>query len=256
MKDILARANLDVLAQFACSNVLLAFDFDGTLAPIVAEPDAAKLRARTRELLERTSRLYPTVVISGRSQADALRRLRGVPVREVIGNHGLEPWRRTAGFASRVQGWIPVLTGALAPLQGVQLEDKLFSLAIHFRQSRERRRAREAIITAAAGLQGARVIGGKLVVNLVPEGAPHKGIALGAARARASCDTAVYVGDDVTDEDVFSLDEPGRLLTIRVGQHRSSRAQFFIENQPAMDELLSRLNELCPSAHRRSGTEG
>ena len=53
MKHIFSRDGAEVLAQFVWSRVLLAFDFDGTLAPIVAERDAASMRARTRELFAR-----------------------------------------------------------------------------------------------------------------------------------------------------------------------------------------------------------
>ena len=51
----------------------------------------------------------------------------------------------------------------------------------------------------------------------MPEGAPHKGDAILQLRKLADADTALYVGDDFTDEDVFALDQPGRLLTVRIG---------------------------------------
>jgi trehalose 6-phosphate phosphatase len=76
------------------------------------------------------------------------------------------------------------------------------------------------------------------VVNILPHGAPHKGSALERERARLKCDTAIYVGDDETDEDVFALNQPGQLLTIRVGQRRSSAAAYFIESQRKMDDFL------------------
>ena len=53
-----------------------------------------------------------------------------------------------------------------------------------------------------------RVIPGKLVINVVPDAAPSKGDALVALRDRTEADIAMYVGDDVTDEDVFRLDQP------------------------------------------------
>ena len=59
MKHILARGNRSLLAQFAWSNVLLGFDFDGTLAPIVSDPAKAQLRAKTRALLGKVCGLYP-----------------------------------------------------------------------------------------------------------------------------------------------------------------------------------------------------
>ena len=69
MKHILAAPQRELLAQLAWSNVLLGFDYDGTLAPIVADPARAELRADTRRLLTRLAELYPCVVVSGRAVA-------------------------------------------------------------------------------------------------------------------------------------------------------------------------------------------
>ena len=59
MKHLLAPRNVAVLERFAWSRALLAFDFDGTLAPIVVDPDAAQMRATTRELLARVGASTP-----------------------------------------------------------------------------------------------------------------------------------------------------------------------------------------------------
>jgi trehalose-phosphatase len=107
-------------------------------------------------------------------------------------------WGRTA----------PLLGRRLSPFKGVRIENKTFSVAVHYRRSREKKKARAAILEAAAALGPIRVIGGKQVVNILPEGAPHKGIALERERHRLRRDTAIYVGDDETDEDVFGLDQP------------------------------------------------
>jgi len=253
MKHLLAPRNLPVLERFAWSRVLLAFDFDGTLAPIVVDPAAAQMRARTRELLERAAALYPAVVISGRTRADTQPRLDGVPLREVIGNHGAERGREgREGQAQReqqrqqehVRRWRQLLEKRLSGLTGVFIEDKGLSLAVHYRQSRQKKKARTAILAAAAEIERqepVRLMGGKQVVNLLPEGAPHKGIALERARARLGCDTALYVGDDETDEDVFALDQPGRLLGVRVGARAVSHAAYYLRSQREIDALLRAL---------------
>ena len=255
MKDILARANRDVLRQFACSRVLLAFDYDGTLAPIVPVPEQAVMRPETRALLEALARRYPCVVISGRARADAIRRLRGVEAVEVIGNHGIEPWQTSRRSLRVVRRWRALLERRLVPLSGLTVEDKLYSLAVHYRRSREKKRARAAILRAAVSLGDVRLVRGKQVVNLLPTDAPHKGIALERARARFACDTAIYVGDDETDEDVFALDQPGRLLTIRVGRKRQSLASYFLRNQGEIDRLLEALLGDAPE-RRRPTTRG
>ena len=251
MKNILSQANREVLEQFVWSNVLLAFDYDGTLAPIVTDPERATMRQATRELLGELTQHYPVIVISGRAQPDALARLRGVGVHEVVGNHGMEPWHASGRHSAEVQRWRPVLEACIASLRGVTIEDKTFSVAIHYRQSREKKKARAEILKAAAALGDVRVIGGKQVVNILPKDAPHKGIALERERERLHCDTAIYVGDDETDEDVFSLDQPGRLLTVRVGAKRTSAASYCIPDQLAMDELLRALLDLRLESERR-----
>jgi trehalose 6-phosphate phosphatase len=238
---LFARTNQQLLEMFAWSNVLLAFDYDGTLAPLVSTPTRAAMRPSTRRLLRRASRLYPCVVIAGRAHGDALGRLRGVEVCRVVGNHGAEPSREPAAMRRRVQQWLPVLKARLSRRQGVIVEDKGFSVAVHYRHARQRNAARRAILTAAQSLTDLRVIGGKLAVNFLVPNAPHKGLALERERAHFACDTVIYVGDDETDEDVFQLDRPGRLLSIRVGRNRSSAAPYYVRNQVEIDRLLETL---------------
>lgn len=242
MRHLLSRESREVLAQLAWSHVLVAFDFDGTLAPIVANRENAHMRARTSELFAGVCRLYPCAVISGRSQADVSARLGAAPVKYVVGNHGLEPGASLNEFKAEIAQAHESLEATLAGVSGVDLEDKRYSLAVHYRRSRNKRLAHSTILAAVAALPvRMRVIPGKRVVNVVPERAPNKGDALLDLRRAEHADTALYVGDDVTDEDVFKLDQPGRLLTVRVGESRSSAAGYFLRDQNEIDRLLARL---------------
>lgn len=241
MTYLFSRTNQDLLEIFAWSNVLLAFDYDGTLAPLVSAPERAAMRPSTRRLLRRASQLYPCVAISGRARTDALSRLRGVEICRVVGNHGAEPSSGGAAMRRRVRQWLPVLKARLSGRRGVRIEDKGFSVAVHYRQARDRSATRRAILAAARSLDDVRIIGGKLAVNLLVPDAPHKGLALERECAHFACDTAIYVGDDDTDEDVFQLDRPGRLLSIRVGRKRTSAAPYYIRNQAEIDRLLQTL---------------
>jgi trehalose 6-phosphate phosphatase len=239
MRHILARANIDILRQFAWSKVLLAFDYDGTLAPITDDPASARIQPGTLRLFRDVARRYPCVVISGRSHKDICRHLAGVDVAAVIGNHGIDLSRYDGPLLRRVRGWIIKLERDLAGLRGVVIEDKVVSVAVHYRQSRAKRRAALEILQAAEGLGKVRIIRGKLVFNLLPEGAPHKGMALQSARDRLGCDTAIYLGDDEADEDVFALDEPGRLLGVRIEESATSHAGYFLRHQEEIDELFT-----------------
>ena len=244
MKDLLAATQRGIIEPFAWSRTLLAFDFDGTLAPIVDRPADAFMQPRTRALLKKAATLYPCVVISGRSLPDVKARVDGIGLLGVVGNHGVEPWRATKKTHRRVREWHPVFERALASEVGVELEDKVYSLAVHYRRSRNKKRVKALVEELASSLDQVRVIGGIEVVNIVPADAPHKGMALERERARLKCDTAIYVGDDVTDEDVFALDQPGRLLSIRVGQKLASQADYFIKSQAEIDTLIGRLISL------------
>ena len=245
MRRLFAKQNLELLAQLAWSKVLLAFDYDGTLAPIVADRELAKMRANTAQLLGKVCQLYPCAVISGRSKADVGPRLGNARVKYLIGNHGLEPGRDLSEFASEIASVRPQLELALSHCQGVELEDKIYSLAVHYRKSRQKRQARSAIRDAVLALPVAmRIVTGKLVVNVVPERAANKGDALLELREREAANTAFYIGDDVTDEDVFTLDQPGRLFTVRVGRSKASAAKYFLRDQREMDALLAKLVDL------------
>ncbi|MGH9661974.1 MAG: trehalose-phosphatase [Bryobacteraceae bacterium] len=239
-----------MLSVFARSNALVAFDFDGTLAPIVRNPDEACMRPQTKTLLKRLCSLYPCMVISGRSRLDVRSRLRGTALRYVIGNHGAE-LGDTRKLRNLVSGWKALLAPALAGFAGVWIEDKQLSLAIHYRQSSQKVGARKKIFRLAQGLRGAKLIPAKQALNVIPKAAPHKGMALETLRTKLRCDTALYVGDDVTDEDVFSLKLPEGFLGIRVGVRRASLARFCLYQQSEIDDLLRLLAEL-----RESSTSG
>lgn len=244
MQWIFSSRSRRALKKFASSNTLIAFDFDGTLAPIVRNRHRAALRQTTRTLLARLAALYPCVLISGRAREDVQRRLRGIRIREIIGNHGIEPWSTSPALENAVRRWIPLLKNELRRFRGVAIEDKRFSLAIHYRRETRKQEARAAIAAAARRLGAVRFVGGKQVVNILPAGAPHKGLALERQLLKLRCNKAIYIGDDDTDEDVFALPGRDRLLTIRVGLKNDSLAQYFIRSQTEIDRLIQKLIEL------------
>jgi trehalose 6-phosphate phosphatase len=241
MPYLLARRHVPTLHQFAASNVLVAFDYDGTLAPISATPERVRMRQRTRRLLRAVAQRYPCIVISGRPHEELARHLDGIPVWHVTGNHGIEPWEQTPALAEQVQAWVRQLRPRLAETPGVVVEDKTYSVAIHYRQARDKRAALSAILRSVRRLRGTRVVDGRQAVNLIPRGAPHKGTALDRARRLLVCDAAIYVGDDGTDEDAFTCAHPDRLLAIRVGARRRTGARYHLRSQADVDALLQAL---------------
>lgn len=235
MQELLSTGMLEQLGR---GDLLLAFDFDGTLAPIVDDPALAAMRPATRHLLAEVARLHPCAVISGRPEEDVLRLLGGVTVWYVIGNRALRPKAEIEQLEEQVDTWRPEVAELVASMPGVLLEDKGVSLALHYRHAANHEQACAVIKDAASVLRNVRVIAGKEVVNLLPADAPTKATAVDKLRERLGCAVTLYVGDDRTDEDVFAL--PG-VTGVRVGFDEQSAARFYLRDQTEMDELLERL---------------
>jgi len=241
MKYFLSKTGLSIAVALAKERTLCAFDYDGTLSPIVEHPDLAVMRVRTRNLLRDLVALYPCIIVSGRARADVLKKLNGIDVSQVIGNHGAER-KETIESHHQIEQWRTTIELELDPVSGVWVEDKGMSLAIHYRQSVQKRDARQRILAAARKLKNAHVFGGKQVVNLAVTGAPNKGDALAAERDRLGCDWVLYVGDDTNDEDAFALS--GNVVSIRIGQKMKSHARFYLRTQAEIGELLELLVRL------------
>lgn len=241
MIDLLGPRGLSELRKLASSSSLLAFDFDGTLAPIVRHAHEAAMRPRTRRLLTQVALRFPCAVISGRSLSDLRPRFRGVPIRWFIGNHGAEgivPFPEAKRLRGTVQRWRRTLQKQLSSMEGVWVEDKGHSLAVHYRNSPGRLEARRAILSTAHAFPEARIVRGKCVVNLVMEAAPHKGTALAHLVKVAAPARVLFAGDDANDEDAFAQDLGVPSTTVRVGGKGPSRARYRLDGQDAMDRLL------------------
>jgi trehalose 6-phosphate phosphatase len=246
MKDLLHLRHRAALASFLGdagrpAKVLLAFDYDGVLAPLVKEPSGARMRPRTRALLARLSGLYPVAVISGRAWRDVAAFLGGLAP-TIVGNHGFElghPVPVPRAVLRQVRGWRLRLDRSLAGVQGIHFENKRSTLAVHYGLSRAWRRAERLVYEAANQLEGTRLIPGKKVLNVLPHDFPSKGDAVRALVARLGCEAAMYVGDDVTDEDAFAVGAP-LVFGVHVGKG-PSLAPWCLHAQADVDALLERL---------------
>jgi hypothetical protein len=106
MKHILAATHRQMLGLLLRRRTLFAFDFDGTLAPITTDREAAQMRPSTRDLFTRLCTGRLVAVISGRSLADLERRLADARPTYLVGNHGIEPGANLAQYrkASPLRG--------------------------------------------------------------------------------------------------------------------------------------------------------
>lgn len=244
MAESLFSSGLVALARYVAPGTLFAFDLDGTLAPIVDDFDAAKVDEHMRAALVRLADLANVAVVTGRSRKDALAIL-GFEPHLLVGNHGAE-W--PSGYTSR--GWKHVhsslkwreqLHQKLFGIQGIEIEFKGESISLHYRKSEDPEQAVALLTAEIEKLDPTpRIIGGKFVINLLPMEAFTKGKALLAAMDIFKANRAIYVGDDVTDEEIFQLNGVD-LLGIHIGDGAQTAAPYYLSKQ---SELLGVLNSI------------
>lgn len=249
MIDLLSRQGLRDLQQFLTSDTLFAFDLDGTLAPIVADPAAVEIPEEIRREMEQLTGLATTAIITGRSRGDALSRL-GFKPRFLVGNHGAEglPGKedKAGELAALILDWKTQLDDLLVPeiSAATFFELKNSSLSLHYRHADHPQMVHAALLEAIKQLEPPpRRIGGKFVENLIPHGMPDKGEALLQLMQHTGCSRAFFLGDDETDEDVFKHDLP-QIFSACVGRDRPTAARYVVEHQVQTAQLIQELSRM------------
>ena len=251
MTALLSDAGGQALCDFAACAPLCLFDFDGTLAPLAPDPAGVGLPPPVRRQLQALQQRVPVGIVTGRSLADMRERLGFVPD-YLIGNHGLEgvpgERRRHEALVRACERWKAWLTPRVADIDpAIWLEDKHYSLSLHYLHARNDAQARAALSALFAQLTPApRIIPGKAIFSLLPAGRGDKGKAVCQLLRHTQRACALYVGDDVTDEDVFRLADP-RIFSVRVGEDAGSAARWHIDGHAAIGALLDLLLRCVPA---------
>lgn len=212
----------------------LLWDVDGTLAPIVAQADQARVPEEASRLLGRLASQYGFVAcVSGRQANDA-RRLVGVGAITYAGSHGLEllapgALRPTIAqeaieLGTRVAEFVNRQDESELRQLRIRIEDKHPIWAFHWRGAPDEDEAQQRVkqIAEAATAEGLHVHHGRKVIELRPPIAFDKGAVVERMLAGSDCRFAVYCGDDRTDVDAFRaltrMEQDGRLKSaLRVG---------------------------------------
>ena len=189
----------------------LLTDLDGTLAPMVDDPDGSRpLPEAVAALTALSARLAVVAVISGRAPDDARRRL-GTDRLLVIGNHGqeyLEPGAERAPLsAAQAQAAESIRTalGRVPRDEGVWVDDKGPSATVHYRSAPDPTAAAERIAASLGDVtaDGLSLRPGRMSWELRAAGAADKGTAVTQLITRHGLRGLVVLGDDVTDLDMF-----------------------------------------------------
>jgi trehalose-phosphatase len=191
-------------------------DVDGTIAPIVLNPGDAEVPEATRKLLAALADRYALVgCISGRRALDA-RRIVGLDQLAYSGNHGFElilpgedevrPDPSLDGHEGDASRFVAGLDRSELERVGIRTEDKGAIVGLHWRGA-ENEGAAESLaheIASEAEWQGLVPHRGRKVLEIRPNVAVNKGIAVAALIPARPVDAALYGGDDRTDVDAFT----------------------------------------------------
>jgi trehalose 6-phosphate phosphatase len=233
-----------ILQQAEQRKIALFLDYDGTLTPIVNDPDKAFLDKNTRQILKKVAGKWVVAVISGRD-LKAIQNFVQLDNVYYAGSHGFDisgPADLTLEM-QKGKEFLPVLDKALGHLEkkltsipGAAIERKQFSIAIHYRNTKQTDApsVKQAVRHVQADHPELRITEGKKVFELQPDIEWHKGKALTWLMEKLSLhlDTyyPMYLGDDITDEDAFeSLNSIGTSIVVKGSSHPTS-ADFVLEN--------------------------
>ncbi|MFM2044385.1 MAG: trehalose-phosphatase [Pseudomonadota bacterium] len=245
--------------RLAARKPALFLDFDGTLCDIALRPDHARMDPAMRDLVRSLARLCPVGILSGRDLEDVKEKV-GVPGLIYGGSHGLD-LEAPGGRHQLGDDHVPALrridhalTTRLAVVHGALIERKRYAIAVHIREvAPPFRDDVAAVVAEVVGAEpGLRQAAGKELFEIRPDIEWDKGRALLHLLRAEGLERyhAVYIGDDVTDEDAFAvLRGPGRHGTgIRVaGQGGGTLATEVIPDIAAVGALLSRLHSRLSS---------
>jgi trehalose-phosphatase len=245
----------DLTKRLRHRHLVVFLDYDGTLTPIVDQPDRAWLSASMRQTILELSGCCPVMIISGRDRAD-VHRLVQLDHIFYAGSHGFDIAGPHGEHIAYEQGgdFVPILDRIqqellhrLSPVKGALVERKKFSIAVHVRNvAREDEWRVEAIVDDVLGRHHELRKGyGKKVFELLPRLDWHKGKAVLWLLQALKLDRAdvlpLYIGDDLTDEDAFkALGDRGIGIVVEAGR-RSTAASYVLKHPEEVQAFLRHL---------------
>lgn len=206
------------------ARAVVALDFDGTLAPIVPDPDQARAHpAAVPALAALAPKLAAVAVVTGRPAEVAVRYggFAGVPGLEhlsVLGHYGAERWDARSGRVSAppphpgvaaARAELPGVIESAGAADGAWVEEKGRAVAVHTRRAQDPQGAFDALrapLTDLATRHGLIVEPGRMVLELRPPGM-DKGVALSQYVRELGVSCVLYAGDDLGDLPAFAAVE-------------------------------------------------
>ena len=236
---------------------ILFLDYDGTLTPIVERPELAVLSSEMKDILEKLSHKYTVAIVSGRLRED-VQKLVGIEGIFYAGSHGFDIKGPSFSLIQKdAESIIPLISkvteninNAFGKIEGVIIEDKKFSVAVHYRLLKDDKYLdviRSYLDNIIKNNSSLRIMEGKKVFEIMPRIDWNKGKAvrwiMEALGFNFNEANVIYIGDDTTDEDAFRIVRARGTGILVSDKPRKSTADFRIsspfEVKKLFDYLLS-----------------
>jgi trehalose-phosphatase len=241
-------------------------DYDGTLTPIVERPEDALLAGEMRERVRQLAERCLVAIVSGRDVGFVIEQVALDSVL-YLGSHGFDVVAPEGhGLSGDRQGEFERFLGpledaeaeiemAVSGITGARIERKKYAIAVHYRQAAEEdvTAVEAAVDEVLAHHPDLRKTGGKKVFELRPDIDWDKGRALEWVLEALGMDgeryAPVYLGDDLTDEDAFSVVRGNGLAIVVGSDARMTLAEFSVADTDAAGEVLERLARSAEGVH-------
>jgi trehalose 6-phosphate phosphatase len=241
--------------------IAVFLDYDGTLTPIVDDPEKALLSNSMRNVLKNVTKILPVAVISGRDLRE-VQKLVGIRGIYYAGSHGFDIAGPEGMQSEHQEGskFLPALDRAEKELSekidtpGAWIERKKFSIAVHFRKVKEEEVAsiEQAVGEVAAFYPDLRQAGGKKIFELQPKIDWHKGKALLWLLQRMGLDkpdvVPFYIGDDLTDEDAFNTLQERGIGIVVMDRRRPTKAHYRLNDPGEVEQFLKKMVSMTADA--------
>ncbi|MGM1054960.1 MAG: trehalose-phosphatase [Bacteroidota bacterium] len=237
--------------------ITIFLDYDGTLTPIISDPDAAELPDDNRKMITDLSNSTPVAIVSGRDLRDLKSKIEidtviyaGSHGFDITGPDGLEMVHESENEVTpALDEAEKYLKEQLKEIRGVKIERKKFAIAVHYRNvdQKDVQEVKEAVQKEADRNDILKTGSGKKILELKPDIDWNKGYALDWLTEKLGWDKEkylrIYIGDDITDEDGFeALSDDG--IGILVGTHgEKTSASFALKNTNEVTKFLQYLKE-------------
>ncbi|MBW6487967.1 trehalose-phosphatase [Sulfurimonas sp.] len=229
--------------KFKDKEVILFFDYDGTLTPIVSHPKDANLSVEMKNILTKLSNQCSLSIISGRGLNDIKSRV-GIKGICYSGSHGYEiegpsikmEYQPALEFVALFDKLEVELNETVSGVKGVLVERKKFSIALHYRNVANKDIAvvEKAADDALKKYPKIRKSYGKKLYELQPDLEWNKGKAvewlIEALHIEKKGSKIFYIGDDITDEDAFNAIKTYGIGILVGNEARTTSAQYKLKD--------------------------